>query len=345
MKVIDLRSDTVTHPTPAMREAMATAEVGDDVFRDDPTVNRLEAMAARMLGKEAAVFVASGTMGNLVALLSHCERGDEAIVGSESHMLHYEVGAAAGLAGVQLRPVPNDNRGRLDPEDVEGMIRGQDVHFPRTGLVCLENTQNRCGGAVLTAADTAAVARVAHDHGAALHLDGARIFNAAVALGVPAASLAEEADSVSFCLSKGLSAPVGSLVCGSGEFVERARKSRKMLGGGMRQVGVLAAPGIVALETMIERLQEDHDNAQLLAQGLAKMQGIEIDPEAVQTNIVVFNVPQQDVIRFFTTLAKAGVLALPYGPGQIRMVTHYGVSRQDIEETLERVRQIWSASA
>jgi threonine aldolase len=345
VKVIDLRSDTVTHPTPAMREAMATAEVGDDVFGDDPTVNRLEAMAARMLGKEAAVFVASGTMGNLVALLSHCKRGDEAIVGSETHMLYYEVGAAAGLAGVQLRSVPNDSQGRLDPKDVGAMIRGQDIHFPRTSLVCLENTHNRCGGAALTAADTAAVAGVAHDHGAALHVDGARIFNAAVALAVPAASLAEGADSISFCLSKGLSAPVGSLVCGRSEFVERARKSRKMLGGGMRQVGVLAAPGIVALENMVERLQEDHDNARLLAQGLADIRGIKIDPETVQTNIVVFNVPEQKVVPLFAALAKAGVLALPYGPGKIRMVTHCGVSRQDIEETLERVRNVCSASA
>jgi threonine aldolase len=343
VKVIDLRSDTVTHPTPAMREAMATAEVGDDVFGDDPTVNRLEAMAARIVGKEAAVFVASGTMGNLVALLSHCKRGDEAIVGSETHMLYYEVGAAAGLGGVQLRPVPNDRQGRLDPKDVEAMIRGQDIHYPRTSLVCLENTHNRCGGAVLTAADTAAVARVAHDHGAAVHVDGARIFNAAVALGVPAASLVEEADSISFCLSKGLSAPVGSLVCGSGEFVERARKSRKMLGGGMRQVGVLAAPGIVALEGMVERLQEDHENARLLAQGLADIEGIDIEPEAVQTNIVIFDVPEQKVLPLCAGLAKAGVLALPHGPGDIRMVTHYGVSRQDIEEALERVRDVCSA--
>ncbi len=343
MKVIDLRSDTVTHPTPAMREAMATAEVGDDVFGDDPTVNRLEAMSARIVGKEAAVFVASGTMGNLVALLSHCKRGDEAIVGSETHMLYYEVGAAAGLGGVQLRPVPNDSRGRLDPKDVEAMIRGQDIHYPRTSLVCLENTHNRCGGTVLTAADTAAVARVAHDHGAAVHVDGARIFNAAVALGVPAASLVEEADSISFCLSKGLSAPVGSLVCGSGEFVERARKSRKMLGGGMRQVGVLAAPGIVALENMVERLQEDHENARLLAQGLADIEGIDIDPGAVETNIVIFDVPQEKVLPLCAELAKAGVLALPHGPGDIRMVTHYGVSRQDIEEALERVRDVCSA--
>lgn len=342
MKTIDLRSDTVTHPTPAMREAMAKAEVGDDVFRDDPTVNRLEAMAARMLGKEAAVFVASGTMGNLVAVLSHCERGDETIVGSESHMLHYEVGAAAGLAGVQLRPIPNDSRGRLDPKDVAETIRGEDIHFPRTRLVCLENTHNRCGGRVLTAADTAAVARVAHDQGAAVHLDGARIFNAAVALGVPAASLAEETDSISFCLSKGLSAPVGSIVCGTREFIERARRSRKMLGGGMRQVGVLAAPGIVALESMIDRLQEDHDNARLLARGLAEIRGIETDPDAVESNIVLFELTEQEPIAFVLTLAKAGVLSLPHEPREIRMVTHYGISRDDIKETLERVRQVCS---
>jgi threonine aldolase len=344
MKPVDLRSDTVTHPTPAMREAMFTAEVGDDVFGDDPTVNRLEAMAARMLGKEAAVFVASGTMGNMVAVLSHCKRGDEAIVGSESHMLHYEVGAAAGLAGVQLRPVVNDRQGRLDLDELKETIRGEDIHYPRTSLVCLENTHNRCGGIVLTAADTAAVAEVARDRQAALHLDGARIFNAAVALGVPAASLVEGADSVSFCLSKGLSAPVGSVICGSAEFVERARKARKMLGGGMRQVGVLAAPGIVALESMIERLQEDHDNARVLACGLAELPGIEIDPETVQTNIVLFGLTEQDAIAFFAALGKAGVLCLPHGPREIRMVTHYGISRDDIEEALEAIRNVCAAS-
>jgi threonine aldolase len=279
--VIDLRSDTVTQPTPAMREAMARAEVGDDVFGEDPTVKRLEAMAAELMGKEAAVFVASGTMGNLTSLLALCERGDEAIVGSESHILHYEVAGAAGVGSIQLRPVANDTHGRLDLEAMAATIRGRNIHYPRTAAVCLENTHNRCGGAVLTAEEIASVAELAHRHGAAVHLDGARVFNAAVALGVPAAELTAEVDTVTFCLSKGLAAPVGSLVCASAELVARARKARKMLGGGMRQAGVIAAAGVVALETMVERLAEDHEHARLLADGLAQVPGVRIDPATV----------------------------------------------------------------
>ncbi len=341
-RIIDLRSDTVTHPTPAMREAMAQAEVGDDVFGEDPTVQRLEGMAAELMGKEAAVFVASGTMGNLSCLLSHCERGDEAIVGNEAHVLHYEVAGAAGLGGIQLRTVPNDARGMLDLEAVEATVRGQNIHFPRTALVCLENTHNRCGGGVLTPEETAEVARLAHGHGVAVHLDGARIFNAAVALGVRAAELAAEVDSVTFCLSKGLSAPVGSLVCGSADFVARARKARKILGGGMRQVGVIAAVGIVALETMIDRLAEDHENARALAQGLAGIPGVRIDPESVQSNIVVFDV--NDGTAFQRHLREAGVLTTAFGPGRVRMVTHYGISGGDIAEALERARQAAAAA-
>ncbi len=342
-RIIDLRSDTVTHPTPAMREAMAQAVVGDDVFGEDPTAHRLEAMAAELMGKEAAVFVASGTMGNLTCLLAHCQRGDEAIVGSEAHVLHYEVGGAAGLAGIQLRSVPNDGRGLLDVEAVEATIRGQNIHFPRTALVCLENTHNRCGGAVITAEETAQVAQLARRYGAAVHLDGARIFNAAVALGVPAAQLAAEVDSVTFCLSKGLSAPVGSLVCGSADFVARARKARKMLGGGMRQVGVIAGAGIVALETMIERLAEDHEHARLLAEGLAQVPGVRIDATSVQTNIVVLNV--DDGAAFQRRLQELGVLTTAFGPSRVRLVAHYGITRQDIEEALERVLQTAASAA
>jgi threonine aldolase len=341
--VIDLRSDTVTHPTPAMREAMAKAEVGDDVFGEDPTVRRLEALAAELTGKEAAVFVASGTMGNLTCLLAHCQRGDEAIVGSESHVLHYEVAGAAGLGGIQLRPVANDERGMLDMDALAGAIRAQNIHVPRTALVCLENTHNRCGGAVLTPEQTAEIAKIAHRHGAALHLDGARIFNAAVALGLPAAELAAEADSVTFCLSKGLSAPVGSLVCGSAEFVARARKARKMLGGGMRQAGVIAAAGVVALETMIDRLAEDHENARILADGLAQIPGVRIDSERVQSNIVVFTV--DDGVAFQQRLRKAGVLTTAFGPTRVRMVTHHGIERADIEEALTRARRLAEAAA
>ncbi|OGO50573.1 MAG: threonine aldolase [Chloroflexi bacterium RBG_16_68_14] len=341
-RIIDLRSDTVTLPTPAMREAMASAEVGDDVFSEDPTVRRLEQMAAERMGKEAAVFVASGTMGNLVCLLAHCGRGDEAIVGSEAHVLHYEAGGVPGLGGIQLRTVPNDAHGMLDLDAVEATIRPQNVHFPRTAAVCLENTHNRCGGAVITPEETAAVARLAHRHGVAVHLDGARIFNAAIALGVAPSELTAEVDSVSFCLSKGLSAPVGSLVCGAADFVARARRMRKMVGGGMRQVGVIAAPGIVALETMVERLAEDHQNARLLAQGLAQIPGLRIDPESVQTNIVVVGV---DDPSFPGRLREAGVLTTGFGPTRVRMVTHYGITRQDIEEALERVRRVVEAAA
>ena len=342
-RVIDLRSDTVTQPTPAMREAMANAEVGDDVFGEDPTVRRLEAMAAELMGKEAAVFVASGTMGNLTCLLAHCGRGDEAIVGSEAHVLHYEVAGAAGVGGIQLRPVPNDAHGLLDLDAIAATIRGQNIHFPRTAAVCLENTHNRCGGGVLDAEQVADVAKLAHRHGAAVHLDGARIFNAATALGVPATELTAEVDSVTFCLSKGLSAPVGSLVCGAADVVARARKARKILGGGMRQAGVIAAAGIVALETMIDRLAEDHDNARSLAKGLSHVPGVRIDPDGVQTNIVVFDVDEGPA--FQSRLREAGVLTTGFGPTRLRMVTHYGITRDDIEQALERVRRAAAAAA
>ena len=280
MKIIDLRSDTVTHPTDAMRQAMFTAEVGDDVFGDDPTVNRLEAMAAQKMGKEAALFTASGTMSNLIAVLTHTQHGNEIILGSESHIFWYEVGGAAALGGVVMRTVPNDNNGQLALGDIEKAIRDKtNIHYPETTLLCLENTHNRCGGAVLTPEYTDSAVQLAHHHGLKVHLDGARIFNAAVALGVPVTELAGGADSVGFCLSKGLSAPIGSLLCGNKDFIDRARKRRKMLGGGMRQVGIIAAAGIVALETMIDRLAEDHANARKLAEGLRQINGITVTQE------------------------------------------------------------------
>ena len=340
MEIIDLRSDTVTQPTPAMRRAMFEAAVGDDVFGDDPTVNELERRAAALLGKEAAVFVASGTMGNIAAILSHTRRGDEVIVGSESHILLAEVGGAGALAGAVLRPLPNDARGRLDPDQVAATIRTDNVHFPRTGLVCLENTHNRCGGAALTAADIAAVAGIAHDHGIPVHLDGARIFNAAIALGVPVGDLAAPADSISFCISKGLAAPVGALLCGSREFVPEARRNRKMLGGGMRQVGILAAAGLVALDTMVDRLAEDHAHARFLARGLAELPGIVIDPDTVETNIVFFRVVDEPAASFARRLAEIGVLANAAGPGTIRMVTHYGIEQRHIEDALARLARL-----
>jgi threonine aldolase len=344
MEIIDLRSDTVTQPTPAMRRAMAEAAVGDDVFGDDPTVNELERRAAELMGKEAAVFVASGTMGNIAAILTHTQRGDEVIVGSEAHILLAEVGGTGALAGAVLRPLANDARGRLDPAAVEATIRPANVHFPRTALVCLENTHNRCGGAALTAEDTASVAEVARRHGVAVHLDGARIFNAAVALGVPARNLAAAADTVTFCLSKGLSAPVGSLLCGSAEFIDRARRNRKMLGGGMRQVGILAAAGLVALDTMIDRLAEDHANAALLARGLAGLPGVEIDPDAVQTNLVFFRLTEEPAASFAQRLREAGILAGASGPRSVRMVTHHSIERRHIEEALSRMSRLTKAA-
>jgi len=337
---IDLRSDTVTLPTPEMRRAIAEAELGDDVFRDDPTVIRLEEMAAERVGKPAAVLVTSGTQGNLVGVLSHTQRGDEAVCGDQSHVFHYEVAGCAVVGGVQLRTVPNRD-GMLDLAAAEAAIRPSDLHVPRTALICLENTHNRNGGAVVSVEHTAAVAELAHRHGAALHLDGARVFNAAVALGVNVKALTGPADSVTFCLSKGLSAPVGSILCGSVEYIQRARKYRKMLGGGMRQAGVIAAAGIVALGSMVDRLAEDHDNAKVLAEGLAEIPGIDIDPTKVQTNLVFYDVSASvGGAGLVNALRGRGVLCTSPYPGRIRMVTHYGIERTDVEHALRAIREI-----
>ncbi len=330
--IIDLRSDTVTQPTRAMREAMANAELGDDVYGEDPTVNRLEEIAAERMGKEAAVLVTSGSMGNLTSLLAHCGRGDEAIVGDEAHVLHYEAGGVPALGAVQLRAVPNDEHGMLDLDALAAAIRGRNVHFPRTAVICLENTHNRCSGGVITVEQMAAVASLAGKHEIPVHLDGARIFNAAVALGVRVTELTRHVDSVTFCLSKGLSAPVGSIVCGTKEFIAEVRRARKMAGGAMRQAGIIAAPGIVALETMVDRLAEDHENAALLAEGLAQIPGLSIDPARVQSNIVVVDVT--DGASFQRRMRDGGVLISAFGPERLRMVTHYGITRQHIERAL-----------
>jgi threonine aldolase len=341
MKVIDLRSDTVTHPTPEMRRAMFKAEVGDDVYGEDPTVNRLERLAAEMMGKEAALFTTSGTQSNLVAVLTHTHHGDEVIVGDEAHILWYEVGGPAALGGVIMRTVPNDSRGRLSLDDIDRANRSKDIHYPQTVLLCLENTHNRCGGAVLTPDYTDEVCNLAHRRGLKVHLDGARIFNAAVALGVPARRLAQNCDSVALCLSKGLSAPVGSLLCGGKDFIERARKFRKMLGGGMRQAGVIAAAGIVALETMIDRLAEDHANARRLAQGLASIKGIRLAQDEVPTNIVMFELSSElSVIEFYEGVEKVGVKIGFRDGGPFRAVTHCMVSSSDIDEALTRIEAV-----
>lgn len=332
MKKIDLRSDTVTLPTPQMREAMAKAELGDDVFGEDPTVNRLEAMAAERTGKEAAVLVSSGTMGNLVALLTHCGRGDEVIVGDKAHTFINEVGGMAALGGIQPRTLPNHPDGTLALDDILGAIRGEDQHWPRTRLITLENTQNACNGAPLDPAYLWSVYDLAQKRGIKVHTDGARIFNAAVALGVPARELARYTDTLSFCLSKGLSAPVGSLLCGPLDFVAEARRQRKMVGGGMRQAGVLAAAGIVALETMVDRLADDHANAKYLAENLADIPGIELDPSRVRTNIVYFDLSNGlTANELGQRLLREGVLVLISGEKRMRAVTHYGIERADID--------------
>jgi threonine aldolase len=344
MKIIDLRSDTITQPTQEMRDAMYRAEVGDDVFGEDPTVNRLEEMSAKMLGKEAALFTASGTMSNLLAVLAQTSHGDEIILGSESHVFWNEAGGASALGGAVMRTVGNDAKGRMDIHAVESAIRPSNIHYPPTTLLCLENTHNRCGGSVLTAEYTAEISGMAHRHGLRVHLDGARIFNAAVALNLDASLLASPADSVSFCLSKGLSAPVGSLLCGSKDCITRARKLRKMVGGGMRQAGVIAAAGIVALETMIAKLAEDHINAHRLAMGLSAKEGVTIDASQVETNIVMFEPPRAfEAPHFIEVMDSRGVKFTYPGGRRVRAVTHRMISQNDIDEALKRIESAISA--
>ena len=322
-----------------MREAMMNAEVGDDLLGDDPTVKRLEAIAAERLGKEAAVFVASGTMGNLVSLLTHCQRGDEAIVGDMSHMVQAEVGGAAGLASVNLRQVRNDQQGLMDLDEIKSRVRLPGGAGPRTALICLENTHNYCNGSALPASYTSEVAAIAHEAGAAFHVDGARIFNAALALETTPKELAREAESVTFCLSKGLSAPVGSVLCGNADFIERARRNRRMVGGGMRQSGVLAAAGIVALNEMVDRLADDHANARYLAEGLSRIPGIDVDPSVVQTNILFCKHRSIDTAKLVGGLRERGVLCSMVH-GRVRMLTHYGIERDDIDYALDTIREV-----
>ncbi len=342
-QVIDLRSDTVTKPTPAMRAAMAEAIVGDDQYGEDPTVNALESRAAELMGKDAAVFVPSGTMGNLTALLAHCGRGDEAIIGDESHILWYESGGPATLGGIPLFTLRTDRLGLFDLDQLDGAIRTDRPGYPRTGVVCIENTHNRCGGAVVPMAFMRAIRDLAHGRGVAVHLDGARIFNAAASLGISPASIAAEVDSVQFCLSKGLGAPVGSIVAGSAKFIVSVRKQRKVLGGAMRQAGVIAAAGLVALETMIDRLPEDHRRAQRLAAGLAGISGVTVDLETVQTNIVVFKVPAGlDQREVAAQCKEHGLIVSDYGARGLRMVTHFEVGDEAIARAIEVVRAVVS---
>ena len=338
--MIDLRSDTGSQPTDAMRQAMARAEVGDDVLGDDPTVRRLEEASAERIGKEAALYVPSGTMANLLALLVTCGRGDEAVVGSESHILHHEAVGASALGGISLRSVANDDRGRIDPDEVASVVRAP-AAAPRTVLVCLENTQNRCGGAAIPLDSMRGAAEVARGAGAAVHLDGARIFNAALALETDAATIAGLADTVSFCFSKGLGAPVGSVLTGPREVIDRARVLRRQLGGGMRQAGVIAAAALHALEHHVERLSEDHERAARLADGLASLPGGAIDIDAPDTNIVFFEIDDAlDGVEFRERLAAEGVLCSGTGPQRVRMVTHLGVDDAGVEGAVAAARRV-----
>ena len=336
MNTIDLRSDTVTLPTPTMREAIYRAELGDDVFGEDPTTKRLEKMAAERMGKEAAVMVASGTMGNLVCVLTHCRRAEEVILGDRSHTFLYEAGGMSALGGIHPHTIVNQPDGTMPLEDIEAAIRGHNVHFPRTRLICLENTHNRCNGSALTPEYMETVAALAKDRGLMVHLDGARIFNAVVALQVDVKELTRHVDSISFCLSKGLSAPVGSVICGSREFIAEARRNRKVLGGGMRQSGIIAAAGITALEQMVSRLEEDHANARHLAEGIARIPGLSIELERVQTNIIYFSLAsrQLTVEKLVARLGNKGIKILQTAPTRLRAVTHYGISAEDIDLTL-----------
>jgi threonine aldolase len=341
-EVIDLRSDTVTKPTPAMRKAMAEAEVGDDVFGDDPTVNRLQTVAAEKLGKEAALFVPSGTMGNLAAVLSHCHRGDEIILGDQCHTAMYEAGGVAALGGVHPRTIVTRPDGTLPLEEVEAAIRPDDVHFPITRLICLENTHNRCGGVVLTADYTRQVGELARGRGLRLHLDGARIFNAAAATATSAKDLAAPADSITFCLSKALCAPVGSVLCGDGEFIRKARRARKQLGGGMRQAGVLAAAGLVALETMADRLGEDHERARRLAEGLRAVPGMSLEVDPPPTNMVYFRLSLDAAIdggELEQALARENILIHAVGPRRVRLVVHYWVDDEAVDRAVDAIRR------
>ena len=343
--VVDLRSDTLTLPTQAMRDAMARAEVGDDVWEEDPTVRRLEELAARRTGKEAALFVASGTQGNLVSVLVQTRHSQEIILDADSHIFNYEGASSATFGGVQTLALKTE-RGFLTPEQVREHIRPSNIHIPVTGLVCLENTHNRHGGTCCAPEEIEAVAAVAHAAGVPVHLDGARIFNAAVALGRPVGDFTRHVDSVTFCLSKGLAAPVGSLVCGSRDLILRARRVRKMLGGGMRQVGVLAAAGLVALESMVDRLAEDHANARRLAEGVARLPRVRLDLGKVQTNIVIFHLDRPGGAPELVTGSVARKIKIhQIGPTSIRCVTHKDVDADDIGRALDAFREITAAWA
>jgi threonine aldolase len=340
---MDFRSDTVAMPSPEMRKAMVEAPLGDDVFGDDPTTNRLMEVAAQRMGKAAATFVPSGTMGNLIGIAVNARRGEELIADADSHVFHNETAGAAAVCGVQIRPVPTE-AGVMVPEQIAAAVRPRDdPHQPISAAITFENTHNRHGGIVWPLEALREASDTAHERGLRVHLDGARIFNAAVALGVPPSQIAACADTVTFCLSKGLACPIGSIFCGSEGDIEEAKRWRKRLGGGMRQVGVLAAAGLIALDHMVDRLAEDHSNARTLAEGLAELPGVRCDLGRVQTNLVYFDLETMPAADFTDQCANRGLLSDPTGPRRIRFVTHYGVDAEDIQSALKICEEVLSA--
>ena len=338
---IDFRSDTVTLPTPEMIEAIKHAKLGDDVYCEDPTVNELQEIAAEKMGKEAALLVSSGTQANLASLMTNCYRGQLVFVESESHIYWYEVGGISAVAGLVPWPLKN-TEGAISPEQLEAAIRPKNIHFPEPALICIEDTHNRYGGIITTPKQLAALSETAKNHSLKLYVDGARIFNAAVGLNVDVKEFTRHVDNLMFCLSKGLSCPVGSLLVGTTEFIEKARKNRKILGGGMRQAGIIAAPGIVAIEKMIDRLKEDHNNAKLIAEKVAKIDGVKLDLARVQTNMVTFDIENTGVAddEFLTKLKEANILALAQSKHKIGLVTHYGITKKDAEKTAAAIESV-----
>jgi threonine aldolase len=337
---IDLRSDTVTLPTEEMLEAIRHADLGDDVYGEDPTVNKLQEMAAEKMGKEAALLVPSGTQANLTSLMSNCNRGELVLLEAESHIYWYEVGGVSAIAGLLPWTIKAD-KGAFDPQQIEAALRSENIHYPIPSLICLENTHNRYGGIIVAPKQLEAISKVAKRRSLRIYMDGARIFNASVALNIDVKELAKHVDNLMFCLSKGLSCPVGSVIVGTKDFIDKARRIRKLLGGGMRQAGIIAAPGIIALEKMIGRLRIDHENARLLSEKVAKIQGVNIDLKCVQTNMVTFDLdPSIDCNVFLLKLKQNGILALAQSKNRVRMVMHRGVEREHVEATVAAIERI-----
>ena len=341
-KIIDLRSDTVTLPSDEMRQSIANADLGDDVFQEDPTINQLESKSSELFGKEAAIFVPSGTMGNLASILAHCDRGTEIILGDKSHTFLYEGGGISAFGGIHSRQLPNQDDGTLDVEEIKSAIRTENDHFPKTSAISLENTHNMCFGMPLSVEYINSVALIAKENGLKLHIDGARIFNAAVALNVAVRDLVENADSVTFCLSKGLAAPVGSVVCGGEKFIYQVRRNRKALGGGMRQAGILAAAGLLSLNLAESQLLEDHKNAKLLAEGIAQINGLTLDEKKVQTNIIYFGLNSLKLTgsQLVSKMEYRGIKFFETNPNNFRLVTHYGITKEDVETTLHILTEL-----